>query len=284
MTAPTRRTAAGTPAPLKKHLFYPLFLFLLAACSPDQPAQRHAPPAAALPLPAKLPAPPAAAPDTLTLYEWDSDACHFTGYFNARQYSKAQLDNTWELLFGSAALATDATPFQPADIEKLSLDTLKAEYTRRIAHYRAMRVVPRPQWLKLKKLKIQEMEDDYRAKKLTIAAFANPAVLLATAYAGDCKKYARGLAAQNDSLILQDWKRLAEERKQLNGIPEAYLAQFNAQYQSDDRLLYAKIDLLTYGWWNCANNSIRRVEVTEKMYSQFEKLFVNIASECDDVD
>lgn len=267
---------------MKKPLFYPLFLVFVAACSPDQPAQRHAPPAAAQPLLAKPPAPPAAAPDTLTLYEWDNDACHFTGYFNARQYSKAQLDDTWELLFGSALLATDATPFQPADIEKLSLDTLKAEYTRRIAHYRAMRVVPRPQWLRLKKLKIREMEDDYRAKKLTIAAFANPAVLLATAYAGDCKKYARGLAAQNDSLILQDWKSLVEERKQLDG--EAYLAQFNAHYQSEDRLLYAKIDLLTYGWWNCANNSIRHVEASEKTYSQFEKLFVNVVPECDDVD
>ena len=153
-----------------------------------------------------------------------------------------------------------------------------------MAHYRAMRVVPRPQWLKLKKLKIQEMEDDYRAKKLAITAFANPAVLLTTAYAGDCKKYARGLAAQNDSLILQDWKSLVEERKHPNGFPEAYLAQFNAQSQSEDRLLYAKIDLLTFGWWNCANASIRRVEVSEKMVGQFEKLFSNVASECDDVD
>lgn len=269
---------------MKKPLLYPLFLVFLAACSPDQPAQRHAPPVAALPPPAGPAKPPTAAPDTLTLYEWDSDACHFTGYFNARHYSKVQLDNTWELLFGSAALATDATPFHPADIERLSLDTLKKEYTRRIAHYRTMRVVPQAQWLKLKKLKIQEMEDDYRAKKLTIAAFANPAVLLPTSYAGDCKRYARGLAAQNDSLILQDWRSLAEERKLLNGIPEAYMAEFNAQYQSEDRLLYAKIDLLTYGWWNCANNSIRHVEVTEKMYGQFEKLFVDVASECDDVD
>ena len=49
-------------------------------------------------------------------------------------------------------------------------------------------------------------------------------------------------------------------------------------------LLYAKIDLLTYGWWNCVNNSIRRVQPTDDLHQQFTRLFASVTSECDDVD
>lgn len=185
-------------------------------------------------------------------------------------------------------LTADATPDRPSDIDQLSLDSLNQEYTRRIRQYRRMAVVPRPLFLQLKRRAIEEMEQDYQAKKLTIQGFANPAVLLATSYPGACAKYAQGLAAQNDSLILRDWKNLIQERlahnKKLGSTTDYYTPRFQQEAAAANWQQYAKMELLTYGWRNCVNSSIQRVAPTEKMYQEFDKLFTNVKSECDDVD
>jgi hypothetical protein len=284
LAVPAELTAAFTTFLLNRTGYCLLFLVFLWSCSPDKPAEQ----------PAQTPAPtaaqPAAAPlakspaDTLLPYEWDSQVCHYTGRYNPHLYTKEQLDNTQLLLYRNAGLITDATANTPDDIEKLNGDSLTAEYTRKIKYYRNLQVVPRPIWLTLKAQAIQELEDEYKAKKATIAGFANPAVLLATSYSANCKKYAQALASHNDSLILKDWRSLVEERKKLNGAPVSYMQRFEQEYNSADRLRYAKIELLTYGWWNCVNNSIRRVELTEKLYEQFPRLFVDVKSACEDVD
>ena len=267
---------------MKTNFLFLSLLALLGACTPDKPVEQ--PPAGPAPT-APPPAPITSAPaDTLSAYEWDTEACHYTGYYNPRRYSKQELDNTSQLLYSSVMLSTDATANNPADIDKLSVDSLTAEYNRQIRHYRQLRVVSQPVWLALKQQAIQEIEDEYRAKKLTLEAFHEPAVLLTATHRGNCSRYVLGLAAHDDSLTLRDWRQLIEERKVLNGAPESYMRRFQEEYNSADRLLYAKIELLTYGWWNCLNDAIRRTERTEKMYRQFPQLFVRVKSECEDVD
>lgn len=261
-----------------------LLLLQLGACTPDKPVE-HQPPVTTAPPAARPAAPPPAAPaDTLATYAWDTPVCHFTGRYNPRRYTRQQLDDTRELLFGSALLSTRATPFEPADIATLSVDTLTAEYTRKIKAYHALHVVPQPVWRTMQQAKIRQLDDQYRAMKLTIEGFADPAVLLASADYGDCKKYAQALASRNDSLILKDWRRFMEEEGKRNGSLNAYRARFNKAYQSEDRLLHAKIDLLSFGWWNCVNNSIHYVDVTAKTEQQFQDLFTHVKSECADVD
>lgn len=270
---------------MKNKLLYYLSLALLAGCSPDKPAEH----AAAGPAPATPPVVPAATPaagpatDTLATYAWDSEMCHYTGRYNPRRYSKEALDNGYKLLFGSAMLNTDTSVFRPEDVDDLHLDSLTAEYTRNLRQYRTMRLLPQPMWQKLRKQAIQELEDDYRAKKLYIEAFANPAVLLSTPLQANCRKYIMGLASHNDSLTLRDWQRFVEEQRRSSS-DNVYSERYNREYDSPNRLLYAKIDLLTFGWWNCANASIRRVEPSEKMVDEFSRLFTQVKTECEDAD
>ena len=241
------------------------------------------PTSAGAPLPT-APAPTASAPtDTLATYAWDSEMCHYTGRYKPRRYSKEALDNAHQLLFGSAMLTTNTSVFRPEDVGKLHLDSLTAEYTRNLRQYRSMRLLPQPMWQKLRQQAIQELEDDYRAKKLYIQAFANPAVLQSASMPADCRKYVQGLATHSDSLTLRDWQRFVEEQKQRNGY-DNFSERYNREYDSPDRLLYAKIDLLTFGWWNCMNASIRRVQPTEKMQNAFPRLFTQVKMECEDAD
>jgi hypothetical protein len=270
---------------VKHKLLYCLSLALLAGCSPDKPAEHAAAgPAPAAPSVATAAAPAASAPvDTLATYSWDSEMCHYTGRYNPRRYSKEALDNAYQLLYGSAMLTTNTSVFRPEDVNKLHLDSLTAEYTRNLRQYRTMRLLPQPLWQKLRQQSLQELEDDYRAKKLYIEAFADPAVLLADPMSANCQRYIQGLAAHRDSLVLRDWQRFVEEQKQRNGY-DTYSERYNREFNSPDRLLYAKIDLLTFGWWNCMNASIRRVQPTEKMFDEFTRLFTDVKTECEDAD
>jgi hypothetical protein len=261
------------------------FLLVFASsCSPDKPAGKRPPAAAA---PREAAAPPAAPADTLATYTWgsESDMCQFTGRYNPRRYSKAQLDNVHRLMLSGSTMVftSNATVHRPADLARLSLDTLRAQYERGIKRIRSMRVVPQPTWVRLKKQAIQEIEDDYQAHKLYIEAFRNPAVLLSKS-PENCKKYIQGLATQNDSLTLSNWRDFVKEQGQLTGSSEPYASRGNAEADLSEQLLHAKIDLLTYGWFNCVNTTIRRVQRNQELDEQFNRLFTNVQADCEDVD
>ncbi|TYZ06637.1 hypothetical protein FY528_17360 [Hymenobacter lutimineralis] len=262
--------------------YRPLFWLLpalLGACTPDTPStQQPTPP----PAPVGAAAAPAAA-DSLATFHWDTEMCTFTGRYDSRQYTAQQLTDTYDLLRGGQ-LTTSASVFKPADIAKLSVDTLEAEYTNVLAHIRKLQPVPGATWRELKRLKLQELNDEYRAIKLTILGYSNPSLLANSPYPAACKTYIRGLAAGNDSSIMASWQQLVREQQKNNSVPESLQARFEQESAAPNWHEYAQVELINFGWWNCINETIRRVEPTEKWQQQYEKLFSNVQSECEEVD
>ncbi len=58
--------------------------------------------------------------------------------------------------------------------------------------------------------------------------------------------------------------------------------EFNNHLNSPDKRDYAIIDLITFGWGNCANDEIPNPLHDEKMSKEFENLFLKIDAECDE--
>jgi len=157
---------------MNKTLFLPLLGLGFGACC--SPAQKQTEPSA----PALAPVTTAPAADTLATHNWEGESCRYTGRYNPSRYTAAQLAGTWEVLDHSASLRYHALTFSPEDIDKLSLDSLEADYTQLHRHYQQLQIVPQPVWQKLKKARLQELEGQYQAKKLLIQAYTNPAILL----------------------------------------------------------------------------------------------------------
>ena len=67
-----------------------------------------------------------------------------------------------------------------------------------------------------------------------------------------------------------------------NGAPDVFWKRHNKLLTSDDKLLYAKLDLLGYGWNNCANNYVFHTDTSLEYENEFEKLFIKVTSECDE--
>ncbi|MCB2410804.1 hypothetical protein [Hymenobacter lucidus] len=258
-----------------------LLLGLLSACTRDTPSEQTT--TATQNVTPKTPAAVSAPADTLATFRWESEMCSFTGRYDTRKYTAQQLADTHELLMGGV-LTTNETVFKPEDIAKLSLDTLEAEYTKVRARLLALELVPEARWQKLKRRKLQSLDNQYRAKKLTMQAYANPAVLLSAPYPASCKFYIRGLATGNDSLIRQTWQQLVREQQRNNSVPESLQRRFEQEAAEPNWRQYAQVELLGFGWWNCVNETIDYVEPTERLRGRYAQLFTTVKSECEEVD
>lgn len=219
--------------------------------------------------------------NTTAVFKWENELCLFTGTYNPEKYSKEILENTHDLWFMPSGLSTDASPNDEDRIEKLSIDELTTEYNEKKASLNR-KTIETPFWNKLKTERLLELQDEYELKKLSIESYKNPSLLTHSRFSKNCSEYAEVLASNDSVALLKAWTILAEKQKKNNGSPENFMKRHLEKFNSPDRVQYAKMELKTYGWWNCAIGEIRRVEDDGKMEKEFNKLFINIKSVCDE--
>ncbi len=68
-----------------------------------------------------------------------------------------------------------------------------------------------------------------------------------------------------------------------NSSPARLKGIFDQQNSSPDRLKYARVEVMRFGWWNCAIQEIPLVEHDERAVEEFNKLFINVKEECDEL-
>jgi hypothetical protein len=260
-------------------------LLLTVACGPNKETAARA--AATVVRPAV--AAPRPKPGPMVRFVWETDACRHTGWYKKGLYREKQLRNT-QALEQATYLETDVSIRQPAQYTEAHIyqldQLLTQEYHAASRKLRAADVLPTPYWQEVKRHRLLELAEQYQLKKLVVAAYFTPDVLLRTPYPEPCRAFAAALASPDTAVVLQAWRRLVEAQKQNNGAPESLEETYQRQYDSPDRLAYAKIELLTYGWWNCANGQQKEAAFFENnsQHQEFNKLFSKVDSDCDDVD
>ncbi|RAK63906.1 hypothetical protein [Hymenobacter edaphi] len=265
--------------------FFPALLLAAACSSPDQPAEQPTPPTAS--------APPAAAPDTARQrFSWEDDACRYHGYFRAGQYTQQQLHDSYQLVtFPYATAAYQESIWELEQLAPDSINTrlqrLETQHRQERAALQALQVVPLPYWQRLKKLRQQEEAEMYQLRKLTLQAYFQPELLRQAPRAGRCQRYVQALASADTLQLLQAWRELVEAQKKNNGAPEHLEAKYQQQFASAEHLRYARLELMLFGWWNCANEQRQYVAVADEQqpWVAFEKLFGKVTRfDCEDVD
>ena len=221
---------------------------------------------------------------TLASFTWNDAACEYTGNYNPQTYSLDLIQNTYKLWssYAGSVLENGRSVFKPSDIVKLDLKALTAEYTEKKTQLEKLTVIDATFWNTLKKQSLQQLEDEYELDKIEIQAFDNPAVLLNNRFSKSCERFVTALNSTDTSVLLSTWKSFCEELKTKNGSPESYMARFYEKYNSPEKLVYAKIDLITFGWGNCANDSAFHVVNDGSAEQAFEKLFSNVKRECEE--
>lgn len=222
--------------------------------------------------------------DTTAVFIWATELCENTGTYDPKKYSKEQLKNTYDLwfTFSGIALETNSNAHFIEEINQLSVSKLTSEYLTKKTDYNR-EIIPSSFWNKIKTERLQELEDEYELKKISIEAYTKPSILLNNRFSKFCNEYAQVLSSNDTIKLLKAWKNLVENQKSKNGAPEKFMEKYNEKYNSKDRLIYAKIELMTFGWWNCGNSTIRRLNDDGSMEKEFNKIFINIKTECDEL-
>jgi hypothetical protein len=217
------------------------------------------------------------------VFKWSDESCEFEARYNTKLHSERALRDTLKLIQpGSFYLQTEATAWTYDAIPKLSIAALDREYREKTAQLKALKLVSDPYFEGLRQRKLAEMEKVYRLSSVTIRAYADRSAL-GGYNAGSCSSlYARPIASGGDTLI-NAWRRVNEDSRKKNADPERLRRIFDEQNASPDRERYALVEVMMFGWWNCANARIAASENSDADNRAFRKLFTRVKTvRCDE--
>jgi len=222
------------------------------------------------------------------IFNFTTELCDNKGQFDANKYSLEEIEGTYKLWFQySSLLLSKPSVFKPETLQEVRrnkdkiLAKLEADFTEKKKALESLKVVNDPYWLNIKAQKIQELIQEYEFDKTEITAFSDPTVLLNSKFSKNCENFVRALNSDEDVMI-DEWRKLRIQMSKKNGSPEKVMDEFENNLHAQNKNEYAIVDLITFGWGNCANNSIKRVESDEKMEKAFNSLFIKIDSKCDE--
>jgi len=215
----------------------------------------------------------------LKKHRWDSESCSFEGTYDAKNYTATQLKNTYRL-WGTRDFDLDsynATAFKIEDIPNLkSVETLEADFRRKYDALQKLDIVKTPYWTEFKKRKLKSLEQQLELARSAVLAYSQPSELKKLTFADVCvQKYANPLIKGGDDL-LNIWRVVNEDSQRKNSDPERLQRRLEAEMASPDRIKYAQVEVITFGWWNCVNEFVDRGDDYGVMEKNYQKLFKKV--------
>lgn len=229
-----------------------------------------------------LPRPQAIATDTL---HWETELCTQIGTFDKSKYSKEQLRGAFKLWFTNNALqiSTRDVVFNAKEYStfdsKGQLLKLEKEYAIKKAAYAAIKLPPGRIWKDLLQNRIKDLDETYELSQLSLKAHSDPSVLLKNRFAQHCPEYIEALASEDPELLMAAWQRLKARK---DSYTESSFTKYKNSLTPEMRIAAARTDLLTYGWYNCANRQIDHEMPNVNYSEEFDKLFISVEVECDE--
>ncbi len=229
------------------------------------------------------------AKNPVATFTWEDALCSNNGRYDPRKYTANQLQNTLDIwMHFGIALSTDATVFSAKQIPKLSMADLTKEYENRKQYFDTLQIVDTPFWNKIKELRIDELEEEYALKKITIQAYTDVSVLKSNQFSKLCPPdVLQALTSGNDNELLSFWKIFVEKECTTNGSPKDCENRFYySNVNSPNKVMEARAFIITFGWWNPVNRKLREARdsdsLNSKMEKEFNQLFTRVKTECEE--
>jgi len=213
-------------------------------------------------------------------FTYSEGMCSYSGKYNPKTISEEQLQNTLDHLIFPSYIETNATAWELDDVDDLDLEALKEECSTRLNRLETLEFANTENMVRLKESRIRELNEACYVKSLTILGYENPDTLMGFETTDENINFIRnGLIAGGDSLV-EVWKEVVRIQKLNNGYPERIQQEFEAQFNSPEKLEYARLTVMMFGWWNNVNHDI--YHTPDEYYSgQFNELFSKVDEECD---
>ena len=220
-------------------------------------------------------------------FKWTDELCEYSATYDGKKFNEVKLKNTHRLLFGQNLRldSVGATVWNYEDIAKLDVASLDIKYKGLIDELEHFEYVSTPFTDSVLASRLKETRQLYHLIRTTMAAYADPAVIRKYQGAEACKlNYGEPMIAGGETLIAA-WKRVNLESQSKNGDPARLQKRWNEENASPDRLKFALVETMSFGWWNCANQEIKYADETfgSRADKEFKKLFIRTRTiRCDE--
>lgn len=212
-----------------------------------------------------------------SVLRWEDEMCEYSGTFDPKLHTAARLRNTLKLsLPGSYLLETNTTAWNYGDIAKLDIAGFDAEYKRKLAELKALDIVKVQYWQEFKSRKLRELEQVYTFERTTMLGYTDSSKLLGYTTSSACvARYAKPLILGGDRLLAA-WLSVNVESRKNNADPDRLQRIFEQQLRSPDKMKFALIEVMNFGWSNCVNATIERIQYDGTPEAEFKKLFKKV--------
>ncbi|KMQ65226.1 hypothetical protein ACM46_11945 [Chryseobacterium angstadtii] len=228
--------------------------------------------------------------NNLVLYTYQTFNCDNKGYFDAGKYKKEEIDGVYQLLYQfNGALFDNHTVFKLSDVDdvrknkNIYLQQLEKQYQEKKKELYGIQVINLPEWKNLHQETIRIFENEYQLKKEDLIAYSDPASLKNSQFYGTCKEYIDAVSSPDKQKMYTLWKNFVETKSKNNASPQSVIDKFNAQFNDPRKDDYALIQLVGFGFYNCANESFRPDPNDEgTLYEKFDQIFAKLKQDCDE--
>ncbi len=218
------------------------------------------------------------------LFKWTEGLCYFEGIYDSANFTESQIKDTQKLIssLGSIPLLTDATVSTIEDIKTIDTRKLDKEYKATLEKLKNLDIVKSDYWEQIRMDKINELEQYYALSRITIGAYKNPAILKQYKRAESCVDFYAGPLISGGDYLYVTWLKVNMDSRAKNASPDRLKRRFETQNSSADRLKFGRVEVMSFGWWNCAVKTVKMVESCDELYEQFNRLFTKVKEDCDD--
>ncbi len=213
------------------------------------------------------------------VFEWFEGSCLFGATIDTTKASYLQVQNAHYTLIQASELSQPFLAFQPKDTAFLKVKNIRFECENFQKELEAMEYPKGAYWANIKKAKAADLKEQCLLREKAVIALTDPKALKGTPYGKECSRYVSALEKGGKTLLAL-WKEIHDKEVAEALDPDPIIRSFEKNWNSTDQELWARIEVLRYGWWNCVLQN-QKVWFNETLYhSEFRKLMSQITSNC----
>lgn len=212
-------------------------------------------------------------------YRWYSPVCEYENTFDSTQFSREHISAT-DSLIGSLVSYRDLgiAIFSPEDKSRIDIDKMDSAYLARKNKLTSFRIPESQAWQKIRDSILVEVEQSYHLRRLYNSTlmrrdYSSLNQLKLVQSDSILDYYSKALNGTDDELN-EAWELLTQQNAQRNMNPRSVIERQRRQRLMDNWKEHAEIFIMTFGWFNRADEFIQRYK-NQYNEPEFKKFFTS---------
>ena len=187
-------------------------------------------------------------------FTWVDGMCNGTLRYDPKKLDARALDATTKMLRSDAGIPVPPHIVTPADVAKIDIAPFERECAGELDKLRQT-TLPIDEIEEYRALRVRHVQDACAFGLALLRGYSDPKALRTYSPASPlCDRFVDALEGKSD--LDSAWKRLVDEGCADNASPQRCKARYEAEAARPDGATHKRLYLTTFGWNNCAINSI----------------------------